>query len=85
MIREENRKGALTALHDVLVCLRMMAYEKAPHEDLAKILDAMEELPTLFEQREDLTDYYRSVLSELAQLHESFGIAVASFDSNRSQ
>jgi hypothetical protein len=85
MIREENRKGALTALHDMLVCLRTMAYEKASHEEMARILDAMEELPTLFEQRDDMTDYFRGVLADVAQRHKAFGIALASFDNNRSQ
>lgn len=83
MIRDENKDGALTALHDMLVRLRTMAYEKAPHEDLANILDALEELPTLFGQKEDLTDYFRMVVAGLAQRYRGFGTALDAFDNNR--
>ena len=83
MIRDANRDGALTALHNMLVCLRTMAYEKAPYEELASILDSLEELPTLFGQQEDLTDYFRTVIAELAERHPQFDRALQSFDSNR--
>lgn len=80
MIRPENHENALRALNAVLVTARLMAYEKASHEQLAEVLDLAEELPTLFIQKDDMTDYFRQALQALAERHPGFGWAVERFD-----
>ena len=80
MIRQDKQKNALMAIHGMLVWLRTRAYERAPHEELAQVLDAAEELPTLFDQKEDKTDYFRSVLADLAARHQGLGNALDYFD-----
>jgi hypothetical protein len=80
MIRDEKQKNARMAIHGILVWLRLRAYEKAPHDELARVLDGAEELPTLFDQKDDMTDYFRSVLVDLAARHEGLGVALDYFD-----
>lgn len=83
MIRPEKYENALHALNAVLVCARQMAYEKASHEQIAEVLDVAEELPSLFLQEEDLTEYFRRALQGLAAKHQGFGLAVERFDAER--
>ncbi len=80
MISADKYNNALRALNTVLVCARKMAYDKRRHEDIAAVLDAAEELPTLFLQDEDLTDYFRGVLVMLSGKHPGLGLAVETFD-----
>ena len=80
MIRPEKYENALRALNAVLVWARQMAYEKASQEQLAEVLDVAEELPTLFIQKEDMTDYFRQALQGLAEKYPGFGLAVERFD-----
>jgi hypothetical protein len=82
MIQPEKYENALRALNAVLVVGRQMAYEKAGHEQLAEVLDVAEELPTLFIQKDDRTDYFRQALQLLAEKYPGigFGLAVERFD-----
>lgn len=80
MIRPEKYEDAMRALNAVLVWARQMAYEKASHEELAEVLDVAEELPTLFLQKDDLTDYFRASLQGLAGKYPRFGLAIERFD-----
>lgn len=80
MIRPEKYENALLALNAVLVWARKMAYEKADYEQIAEVLDAAEELPTLFIRKDDMTDYFRDVLLMLASKYQGFGLAVERFD-----
>jgi hypothetical protein len=57
-----------------------MAYEKASHAQLAEVLDVAEELPTLFIQKDDMTDYFRQALQALADKYPSLAFAVEKFD-----
>ncbi len=47
MIATDRVRGAVAAIHAVLVTLRTMAYEKADHELMAEALDSAEYLPSL--------------------------------------
>lgn len=79
MIREDKHDAAHAALNAVLIGVRQMATDKAPHGDLIDVLDAAEELPTLFLGTEDRTDYFGAVLKHLATKHASFAKAVEQF------
>jgi hypothetical protein len=68
------------SLHAIFVWLRKLATDNAPYDLLAKACDVAEELPTLFARQEDLTDYFRDGLQELARIHEGFGLALEYFD-----
>lgn len=80
MIQPEKYENALRALNAVLVAARQMAYEKRSPEHLAEVLDVAEELPTLFLQKDDMTDYFRQALQLLAEKYRGFGLAVERFD-----
>lgn len=80
MIQETNYKNALLALNDLLVAARQMAFEKRSHDQLAAYLDAVESLPTLIAQDDDLTGDYRSALEDLAARFPRARIALERFD-----
>lgn len=80
MIRDEKREVALRAIHDVLVAIRMLAYERAPHETIASLADVGELLPTLFLNDRDETEFFRDQLAGLADVYPMLGGAVHRFD-----
>lgn len=69
MIRPEKVPNALYALQGVLVRARTMAYEGAPGEELADLLDTAEILPRFIASEEDETDRFRQHLEEVAKRH----------------
>lgn len=79
MIRETHAKSALYAINQVLVRARTMAFEREPHDELAKILDAAEELPMLIARDDDTTDEFRSALEGLAAKHPELRTVVEKF------
>jgi hypothetical protein len=79
MIKAEKHDPALRALNAVLVWARTLAYEKATHERLAAVLDIAEQMPMLFLEKNDATDYYRSILVDL-QASFGFSVALQRFD-----
>ncbi len=80
MIRPEKHANALRALNMVLVWTRKMAYDKADHTEIARVLDIAEELPMLFLRDEDMTDYFRGVLEEFSKQYNGFAWALQRFD-----
>ena len=80
MIAQDKINSALHALNAVLVQARLMAFERAPHEELAKVLDIAELLPTLIARQDDTTEKFRGQLEALVQLNEGFGVALQRFD-----
>ncbi len=80
MIAAEKERVALWSLNAVLVIARAMAYEKAPHELLAEVLDTAEYLPLLLLHAADETAHFRDMLADLADRDARFQIAVDRFD-----
>lgn len=80
MINVEKQKSALWAINAVLVMARAMAYDRAPHADLADVLDTAEYLPMLMLETADRTSAFRETLACLAQRYPRFGIALQRFD-----
>jgi hypothetical protein len=80
MITDDKVNHALHALNNVLVVARMMAYERAPHEALAEVLDTAEYLPMLMLETRDRTAEFRVQLEGLVSIHPSFASAVQRFD-----
>jgi hypothetical protein len=80
MVPPEKLKNALNALNGVLVQARMMAFEGAPHKELAKVLDVAEYLPMLLIEKDDVTAQFRAQLEGLVQMNEAFGFALQRFD-----
>ena len=80
MISQERSRNALLAIQYILVRVRKMAYDHAPYDEIATILDAAEYLPGLMCQVEDCTNEFRSVLDELAQ-QQGLSHALELFDS----
>lgn len=80
MIRPEKYENAIRALNALLVGARLMAYERAEHDQLAEVLDVAEELPTLLIQRDDMTDYFRAALQQIVTKYPNLGVAVERFD-----
>lgn len=84
MIAGEKLNDALYALNGVLVHARAMAFEQAPHQKLAKVLDIAELLPMLFLERRDATESFRDQLEALAEIDEGFTLALLRFDGEAS-
>lgn len=80
MIEPSKHRSALRALNFVLVMARKMAFERAPHETIAKVLDWAEVLPMLMLEEEDRTATFRSYLEALVEIDASFSGALARFD-----
>ncbi len=80
MIREPFGRNALYALNEILVYARTMAFEREPHEKLAKLLDAAEELPMLMAREDDVTSEFRCALDGLAAMHPELRSALDRFD-----
>lgn len=85
MIDEKKEEAALLAIHAVLVLARAMAYNKAPHEEIAAVLDDAELLPMLILRNTDQTEFFRMMLKGLAERFPGFGGALDAFDLNREQ
>jgi hypothetical protein len=80
MIAHGKMDNALHALNAVLVQARWMAFERAPHEELAKVLDVAELLPMLISRRDETTAQFRGHLEDLVQMNAGFGFALQRFD-----
>ena len=80
MIREAHAKNALYAINEILVWARTIAFEGQPHQKLAKLLDAAEELPMLIARDDDTTDEFRSALEGLAATYPELQRTVTTFD-----
>jgi hypothetical protein len=80
MIRSDKHERALEAINAVLVYARMMAASREDYDDLVAVLDVAELLPTLFLRQEDMTDQFRSLLSESAARFPGFQSALERFD-----
>lgn len=70
MIEPDKLNNALYALQGVLIHARTMAYEKADYKALATLLDYAEELPRLIATHENMTERFKSSLSEIATRYE---------------
>jgi hypothetical protein len=79
MITKNKQRGALLALHSILVLSRSLAYE-AKSSDLAVILDVAEYLPLLMLEPDDRTEPFREQLVGLAQRYPAFTHALEQFD-----
>ena len=80
MIAPTKLTDALYALNAVLVQARMMAFEKAPHQTLGKVLDVAELLPMLMTRKDDMTAEFRSHLEDLVRVDAGFAQALQRFD-----
>jgi len=80
VITAEKERAALWALNAVLVMARALAYETAPHDHLADVLDTAEYLPLLLLHTNDETAHFRDMLVDLADRDPRFQIAVDRFD-----
>jgi len=80
MIRESHAKQALYAINEILVLARTMAFENEPHENLAQLLDAAEELPLLIARDDDTTDEFRCAIESLTFAHPELRSALEKFD-----
>jgi hypothetical protein len=80
MIRSDKQDAALHALNSVLVRARMMAFEREPHDKIAKVLDVAELLPMLIARRDDTTSEFRLHLQGLLSIDPAFGAALERFD-----
>ncbi len=67
MIRPEKLKNALYALQGVLSWARQMAFQNAPHSELAKLLDYAEEFPQLLSGSKDETEVFRANLADVSE------------------
>ena len=78
MIRPDKRDDALRAINRLLVYARMMAADKAPHEDIFNVLDVAELLPMLFLEERDRTEFFREMLTDTR--YPAFVAALDVFD-----
>jgi hypothetical protein len=84
MIAQEKLTDALYALNAVLVRARTMAFEREPHETLARVLDEAELLPMLIARKDDKTIQFRAHLEELIRIDAGFAHALQRFDGQHS-
>jgi len=68
------------ALNAVLVVLRMLAHDPDALPQVARALDFAEFLPLLIADQKDRSQDFRSLLVELCNCHEHFGLALARLD-----
>jgi hypothetical protein len=80
MIRPEKLAASLYALNGLLVSARTMAYKKEDHARVAELLDTAEILPMLIRDKEDKTDFFRSMLVECSQCFPETMFALQRFD-----
>jgi hypothetical protein len=80
MIQADQRDAALHALHRILVIARTMAFERKPHDEIAKVLDVAELLPMLMVRPEDTTEEFRTHLEGLISIDRVFLVALDCFD-----
>jgi hypothetical protein len=66
MIKPEKFKGALYALHYIMVQARWMAYQNEESKKIAKLLDWGEILPSFISSSEDHTERFRQYLQAIA-------------------
>lgn len=66
MIQQEKYQNALRSLSSVLTRARWMAHE-ANARVLADLLDAAEILPKYIAQSEDMTDEFRSAVTDISE------------------
>lgn len=67
MIHETLREPALTALHNLLVHARLLAYQEAEQRVIASLLDEMDYLFSLMQEPDDQTELFVEVLAEMAE------------------
>ena len=80
MIANNKFQNSFRALNYILVLGRQMAYDEAPHEDIASVLDIAEYLPRLFADPADCTAAFRSQVLHLATRWPQFSRALEYFD-----
>ena len=80
MITSTKLNSALYALNAILVHARTMAFEQAPHQKIAKVLDEAELLPMLIARNDDTSSQFRMQLEALVQIDPGFGVALQRFD-----
>lgn len=82
MIQTQNIPSALMAIHRSLVIARSMALAGADANQLARVLDWIEVLPTLLsaERQGDSTTEFREILSGLGNEFSAFAGILRDFD-----
>lgn len=65
MIKEEKLSKSLSALQDLIIRARNLAYQNHPSKKLAELLDGIEYLPALIIEEEDQTELFEHFLEEL--------------------
>jgi hypothetical protein len=80
VIAREKLEHALLALNAVLVRARVMAFEHAPHQEIAKVLDVAELLPMLILESGDATARFRGQLEGLVEMDQGFKFALQRFE-----
>ena len=69
MIRAEKYTQALTALQQIIIRARFLAYKEEEHSKIAELLDGAEYLPQLILAKEDCTESYAAALKEISEAH----------------
>lgn len=69
MVVANKNKQALTAIHDLLIEARILAYQNIEGKDLAELLDGIEYLPALLLEENDNTELFETYLNELCLSH----------------
>jgi hypothetical protein len=69
MIRAEKYTQALTALQQIIIRARFLAYKEEDHSKIAELLDWAEYLPQLIIATEDRTESYAAVLKDISEKH----------------
>lgn len=82
MIHESKRRQALLAIQAVMIGGRTMAYSKADHKDIARVLDIGEYLVSLFVEIKDRTEDFRENLVALADAYEELRWAIHRFEAD---
>ncbi|HBV15071.1 GTP-binding protein EngB [Chryseobacterium carnipullorum] len=69
MINEEKLKKSITAIHDLLIKIKIMTVNNSSHLEMYNLIDDLEYLPLLILEQEDRTDIFNDALKDLCEKH----------------
>lgn len=84
MMPPERIPAALYAIHSILVKARWLTGNRADHQNLYKLFDSAEVLPSLIGRRpDDTTEEFREVLAEIGKTFPDCAGFLRNFDEGK--
>ncbi len=67
MIKKENFNKSVTAIHDLIIQIKIMTVNNIEHREMYNFIDDVEYLPQLITSEEEQTDLFENELRKICE------------------